>query len=66
MTATATRPAAFRPFSAVAAAWRWFDRERRLRATVYTLHDLPDRTLRDIGLDRGDINARVRERGLGR
>ncbi len=68
MTATATRPAAarpsvFRPLAALASAWRRLDRERRLRATIHALECLPDRSLRDIGLERGDIAAIVRGRG---
>ena len=37
-------------------------RAYRLRATIRTLHDLDDRTLRDIGLHRGEIAEIVRRR----
>lgn len=42
--------------------WTRLQRERRLRATIRTLHGLNDRTLKDVGLRRGDIEAVVRDR----
>lgn len=47
---------------AVRLTWKAIETERRLRATIRELHVLNDRTLRDIGLERADIEARVRER----
>lgn len=38
------------------------ERERRLRATIRDLRALNDRTLKDIGLQREDIAAAVRDR----
>ncbi len=38
------------------------ERERRLRATIRELHGLNDRTLKDIGLQREDIEVVVRDR----
>lgn len=42
--------------------WIATRRAYRLRATIRTLHDLDDRTLRDIGLHRGEISEIVRRR----
>jgi uncharacterized protein YjiS (DUF1127 family) len=41
--------------------WTAIQRGRRLRATIRELHGLNDRTLKDIGLRREDIEAVVRE-----
>ncbi len=46
--------------------WNKFQEERRLRTTIYTLHRLNDRTLRDIGLERDNIGPVVRSRCLDR
>ena len=42
--------------------WSAFHRERRLRATVGRLHRLNDHALRDIGLERDNIEPVVRSR----
>ena len=42
--------------------WTAARRGYRMRATIRTLHDLDDRTLRDIGLHRGQIAEIVRRR----
>ena len=42
----------------------WLERRRRAaagRAAIRTLHNFDDHLLRDIGLSRGDIAARVRQ-----
>lgn len=41
-------------------------KEQRLRATIFTLHRLNDHTLRDIGLERDNIEPMVRARCPGR
>ena len=46
--------------------WLAYRRNRRLRATIHTLHGLDDRTLGDIGLDRSEIESVVRSRGTER
>ena len=46
---------------AVADAFAAIDRDRRYRMTVEELRRLNDRTLRDIGLNRDDIENVVRE-----
>ncbi len=51
-----------RVFGAVQSVWTTLQRERRLRATIRDLHGLNDRALRDIGLQREDIEAVVRDR----
>ena len=51
-----------RLLEAVQSVWTRLERERRLRATIRELHGLNDRTLRDIGLQREDIEAVVRDR----
>lgn len=54
------RPAPFdwhlRLRAVVAQAWRRFERRRRLARDIATLHDMEDRLLRDIGLDRWEID----------
>jgi uncharacterized protein YjiS (DUF1127 family) len=47
-------------------AWHRFMRRRLLKATVYTLQGLDDRTLSDIGLDRSEIESAVLDRGQER
>ena len=46
--------------------WNNFQKERRLSATVRTLHRLNDHSLRDIGLERDNIGPVVRSRYLDR
>ncbi len=46
--------------------WNRFQKERRLSATVRTLHRLNDHSLRDIGLERDNIDLVVRSRYLDR
>lgn len=41
------------------AGWQAFLLRRRLKATVFTLRGLDDRTLSDIGLDRSEIESVV-------
>ncbi len=48
----------------VARAWAWFAEQRRINRTVATLSNLSDATLRDIGIERGDID-RVARYGRG-
>lgn len=50
----------------IAAGWREWRLRRRLKATVYTLHGLDDRTLADIGIDRSEIELVVEMRGCER
>lgn len=65
-----TRPAKAAPISRLVTVtrtlWNKFQEERRLRTTIYTLHRLNDRTLRDIGLERDNIGPVVRSRYLDR
>jgi uncharacterized protein YjiS (DUF1127 family) len=44
--------------------WNTFRKERRLSATMRTLHRLNDHSLRDIGLERDNIEPVVRSRYL--
>jgi uncharacterized protein YjiS (DUF1127 family) len=46
--------------------WNNFQKERRLSATMRTLHRLNDHSLRDIGLERDNIGPVVRSRYLDR
>ena len=46
--------------------WNSFQKERRLSATMRTLHRLNDHSLRDIGLERGNIESMARSRFLER
>ena len=46
--------------------WHSFQKERRLSATVRTLHRLNDHSLRDIGLERDNIGTVIRSRYLDR
>jgi uncharacterized protein YjiS (DUF1127 family) len=52
---------------AVKRAWVGYWTHRARRATVYVLHTLDDRTLKDIGMDRSEIEsvvyAQPRDRG---
>ena len=45
-------------------AWGWVAEQRRINRTVATLSNLSDATLRDIGIERGDIE-RVARFGRG-
>lgn len=42
------------------APWRAWRRERRIRRDLASLREMDDRGLRDIGLDRGDLERAVR------
>lgn len=42
--------------------WERLDEQRRIRVTINALHALDDRSLKDIGLERGDIEAAVNRR----
>jgi uncharacterized protein YjiS (DUF1127 family) len=57
----AARPAATRAmdrlWASVRARWYHHVQKRRLRATVRILHGLDARTLKDIGLDRSEIES---------
>jgi uncharacterized protein YjiS (DUF1127 family) len=44
----------------VSKAIAWFGEQRRIRRTIATLSDLNDATLRDIGIERGDIERVAR------
>ncbi|MEQ1611500.1 MAG: DUF1127 domain-containing protein [Hyphomicrobiaceae bacterium] len=44
------------------AGWQTYLLRRRLKATVFTLQGLDDRTLSDIGLDRSEIESVVRSK----
>jgi uncharacterized protein YjiS (DUF1127 family) len=48
--------------AAVMKGWDQVQKARRLSATINTLHRLNDHSLRDIGLERDDIERVVRER----
>ena len=50
----------------VRTSWNRFREERRLRATIRTLHWLDDDALKDIGLERDTIEMEVRSRFLER
>jgi uncharacterized protein YjiS (DUF1127 family) len=44
----------------VAKTIAWFSEQRRIRRTIATLSSLNDATLRDIGIERGDIERVAR------
>jgi uncharacterized protein YjiS (DUF1127 family) len=46
--------------------WYSFLKERRISATMRTLYRLSDHSLRDIGLEKGNIGPVVRSRYLDR
>jgi len=46
--------------------WQGLEERRRLRLTVHALRNLNDRTLKDIGIERGDIEPAVRARLFGK
>jgi uncharacterized protein YjiS (DUF1127 family) len=48
----------------VSKAVTWVAEQRRINRTMATLHNLSDATLRDIGIERGDIE-RVARHGRG-
>jgi uncharacterized protein YjiS (DUF1127 family) len=48
------------------ALWKRMQEERRVRSTLWTLHRLNDHTLRDIGLERDNIEPVVRSGSRGR
>ncbi len=47
----------------IMAAWAAWRRRRRLKATARILHGLSDRTLKDIGVERSEIDSVVTARG---
>jgi uncharacterized protein YjiS (DUF1127 family) len=55
-----------RGLARLAAGWLHFRRERRLKATINGIRGLDDRTLKDIGVDRSEIEAIVRSKAAGR
>ncbi len=65
---TRTAPSSFysRLSEGVRSAWAGYWIRRAERATVFVLHKLDDRTLKDIGMDRSEIElvvyARARDR----
>ena len=63
---TPTAPTSFlgRFAAAVTDAFTAIDRERRYRKTVEELRRLNDRTLRDIGLSRDEIEHTVRKQSM--
>jgi uncharacterized protein YjiS (DUF1127 family) len=48
------------------AGWQRFLMRRRLKATIYMLQGLDDRTLSDIGIDRSEIEPLVNSKAAGR
>ena len=52
--------------AATRSLWNDFWREQRLRATMRKLHRLNDHSLKDIGLERDNIEPVVRSRHLER
>jgi uncharacterized protein YjiS (DUF1127 family) len=46
--------------------WQGLEERRRVRMTLHALQGLNDRTLRDIGLERGKIEPAVRARLFGK
>ena len=67
---SAARPAKIPLIGGLVAAlrtlWSKFQKERRLGATIHTLHRLNDHSLRDIGLERDTIVPVVRSRYVER
>jgi len=51
---------------AVKRAWIGYWTHRARRATVFVLHTLDDRTLKDIGMDRSEIESVVYSQPRGR
>jgi uncharacterized protein YjiS (DUF1127 family) len=51
---------------ALRAVWTAHQRRRRHNRTIGRLHDLSDRSLADIGIDRSEIEAVVRSGGRHR
>ncbi len=43
----------------IVTSWRKYRQQRRLRATMHILHKLDNRSLKDIGLDRSEIESAV-------
>ncbi len=50
------------PVFGLLAAWASWRRKRRLKATARILHGLSDRTLKDIGVERSEIDSVVMAR----
>ncbi len=54
------------PMQLVAKAFAWIAEQRRIKRTVATLSSLSDATLKDIGIERGNIDSVARYgRGQG-
>jgi len=51
------------PVFGLVTAWASWRRKRRLKATARILHGLSDRTLKDIGVERSEIDSVVMARG---
>ena len=52
-------PHSRRPFGPLSRAWQWYRARVTERTTVQTLRGLDDRTLKDIGMDRSEIESVV-------
>jgi uncharacterized protein YjiS (DUF1127 family) len=57
-------PAASRLLAYPSALWRGYRHHRERRAAIESMRRLGDHMLRDMGLDRGDIEDAVRGRRL--
>ena len=55
-----------RALARLAAGWLHFRRERLLKATINDLRGRDDRTLKDMGVDRSEIESIVRSKAAGR
>jgi uncharacterized protein YjiS (DUF1127 family) len=53
------------PWCGLMSAWASWRRTRRLKATARILHGLSDRTLKDIGVERSEIDSVVTLRSNG-
>lgn len=59
-------PITARVVAQLRSGWQEYLLRRRLKATIYTLYGLDDRTLSDIGLNRDEIESVVSTRGAER
>ena len=64
--APASLPLFARAAMAARSAWQGYRQRRRLKDTIITLEGLDDRTLKDIGLDRSEIESVVLTGGRDR